>query len=202
MTESDRIGTRRLRTDPNALPPGATYVPDFVTPAEAASLAAEIDDAPWITDLKRRVQHYGYRYDYRVRTVSEGAYLGPLPDWLMGPGAQLKDAGWFQRLPDQVIVNEYEPGQGIGAHVDCVPCFSGTVASLSLLCSCAMRFQDRLSGKQLTHVLAPRSLLILEGPARFDWTHAIPARKSDVFHDQRVPRGRRLSLTFRNVVVA
>ncbi len=71
--------------DPNALPPGATYIPSFVTPGAEALLAAEIDAAPWITDLKRRVQHYGYRYDYRARIVTEDAYLGPLPDWLMGP---------------------------------------------------------------------------------------------------------------------
>lgn len=202
MTADDRLGTRRLLTDRNALPPGATYIPDVVTPATEALLAAEIDAAPWITDLKRRVQHHGYRYDYRARTVTQDAYLGPLPDWLMALGAQLKDAGWFERMPDQVIVNEYELGQGIAAHVDCVPCFSGTIASLSLLSSCTMRFQDRSSGEQLTHILKPRSLLALQGPARFDWTHAIPARKSDTTHGQRVPRGRRLSLTFRNVVVA
>ena len=202
MTASDHIGTRRLRTDPNALPPGATYIPHFVTPATEALLAAEIDAAPWITDLKRRVQHYGYRYDYRARTVTGHAYLGPLPDWLVGFGAQLRDAGWFQQLPDQAIVNEYAPGQGIAAHVDCVPCFSGTIASLSLLSSCAMRFQGRSSGEQLTNVLEPRSLLVLQGPARFDWTHAIPARKSDVIEGQRVPRGRRLSLTFRNIILA
>ena len=64
-----------------------------MTPATEALLAAEIDAAPWITDLKRRVQHYCYHYDYRARTVTEDAYLGPLPDWLMGLGAQLKDAG-------------------------------------------------------------------------------------------------------------
>ena len=70
----------------------------------------------------------------------------------MALGARLKDAGWFERMPDQVIVNEYEPGQGIAAHVDCVPSgFSGTIASLSLLSSCTMHFQDRSSGEQLTH---------------------------------------------------
>ena len=191
-----------MLTEPNALPLGATYIPHFVSSAVEVSLVREINAAPWINDLKRRVQHYGYRYDYRARTVTQDAYLGPIPDWLNVIGSRLKDAGWFERIPDQAIVNEYKPGQGIASHVDCVPCFSGTIASLSLLSSCAMRFEERSSGEQLTQMLEPRSLLVLQGSARFDWTHGIPARKSDVVEGQRVPRGLRLSLTFRNVIVA
>jgi hypothetical protein len=47
--------------------------------------------------------------------------------------------------------------------------------------------------------LAPRSLLLLQGTARYEWQHGIPARKSDVRNGQRVQRGRRVSLTFRAV---
>jgi alkylated DNA repair dioxygenase AlkB len=47
--------------------------------------------------------------------------------------------------------------------------------------------------------LPPRSLLVLAGEARTAWTHAIPARKSDVVEGARVARGRRVSVTFRTV---
>jgi alkylated DNA repair dioxygenase AlkB len=43
------------------------------------------------------------------------------------------------------------------------------------------------------------SLLVLAGPARYDWRHSIPARKSDRIGDQVISRGRRVSLTFRTV---
>ena len=43
---------------------GAVIVPDFVTPAEEERLLLRIDQAPWMTELSRRVQHYGYRYSY------------------------------------------------------------------------------------------------------------------------------------------
>ncbi|MEJ8574172.1 alpha-ketoglutarate-dependent dioxygenase AlkB [Microbaculum marinum] len=187
-------------TDFEPLPPGATYVRDFVFPDAEASLVARVDAQPWITDLRRRVQHYGYRYDYRARTANADAYLGELPDWLAALGARLVDAGFFDRAPDQAIVNEYKPGQGIAAHVDCVPCFSDTIVSLSLLSTCEMRFEDRRSREQVTRILEPRSALVLKGPARFEWTHAISARKSDVVDGRRVPRTRRLSVTFRNVI--
>jgi alkylated DNA repair dioxygenase AlkB len=63
-----------------------------------------------------------------------------------------------------------------------------------------MRFEDPRSREQVTRTLEPRSALVLKGPARFEWTHAIPARKSDVVDGRRVPRNRRLSVTFRNVI--
>lgn len=187
-------------TDVQPLPPGATYVRDFVSLDAAASIVARVDAQPWITDLKRRVQHYGYRYYYRARTVNADAYLGELPVWLAEIGRRLVHAGFFDRAPDQAIVNEYQSGQGIAAHVDCEPCFSDTIASLSLLSTCEMRFEDRRNREQGAQILEPRSVLVLKGPARFEWTHAIPARKSDVIDGRRVARTRRLSLTFREVI--
>ena len=45
---------------------GATLVPDIVTEAEEERILLRISQAPWMTDLSRRVQHYGHRYDYRA----------------------------------------------------------------------------------------------------------------------------------------
>jgi hypothetical protein len=39
------------------------YIKDFVSANEEAALLSAIDGEPWRQDLKRRVQHYGYRYD-------------------------------------------------------------------------------------------------------------------------------------------
>lgn len=172
--------------------PGLAYVPDFISAAEERALMKAIDDQPWLNDLKRRVQHYGYKYDYRARAVTPDSYLGPLPDWLEPVAKKLP----FK--PDQAIVNEYEPGQGISAHVDCVPCFEGTIASLSLGFGAVMQFTNRNEKQEL--YLEPRSLIILSGPARYDWTHAIPARKSDMVSGFKIERGRRVSLTFRTVL--
>ena len=44
---------------------GARLVPDIVTEAEEQRILLRIADATWLTDLSRRVQHYGYRYAYR-----------------------------------------------------------------------------------------------------------------------------------------
>ena len=181
------------------LPPGAFYQTDFVSPEEAAILTGQIDSAPWRSDLKRRVQHYGYRYDYKARVARKEDYLGPLPDWTSDVLFRLTASGPFSSQPDQIIVNEYEPGQGIAAHVDCVPCFGATIAMLSLCSGLEMVLTSARTGKVLTIYLEPDSLLVLSAEARYDWSHKIVARKYDIVEGQKVPRSRRLSITFRTM---
>lgn len=49
--------------------------------------------------------------------------------------------------------------------------------------------------------LPQRSLLIISGPARYQWSHGIAPRKHDTFPDRgMIPRSRRISFTFRHVL--
>lgn len=178
---------------------GLTYLPAYVDREGEAALVHKIDDQHWLTDLKRRVQHYGWRYDYTARRVEEAARLGPLPGWLAPLCDRLVADGLFQHPPDQAIVNEYLPGQGIAPHVDAPSSFGPVVASLSLGSACVMTFESLDGAERIPALLMPRSLLVLSGEARLRWRHGIPARKSDRTPDGAVARGRRLSLTFRTV---
>ena len=182
------------------LPNGAIYKTDFVDAVEESALAEWLDCLAWDSGLKRRVQHFGHRYDYKAHAVLPEAYLGPLPSQLVAIARRLLDKGYFASPPDQVIANEYWPGQGISAHVDCVPCFDTTIVSLSLLSPCEMVFANPSIRAKCRLLLEPRSAIILRDEARYQWTHAIPARKSDMIDGKRVARQRRISLTFRKVV--
>ena len=184
---------------PDEWPDGLTYLENYVPEDEADRLVQEIDASPWRTDLKRRVQHYGYRYDYKARQARREDYLGPLPELFQQLAERLTAEGHFRTVPDQVIVNEYQPGQGISAHIDCQPCFGDTIASLSLLSACVMRLASQCSSQQTELHLQPASLLVLKGDARHLWTHSIPSRKTDVFEGQKHTRSRRISLTFRTM---
>lgn len=189
------------KTEPEINISGLTYISDFISAQEQDFLLAQIDQQPWLTDLKRRVQHYGYKYDYKARAIGNDAYLGPLPDWLSSISKKLHGDSIFPSVPDQAIVNEYLPGQGISAHIDCVPCFADTIASLSLGSPCILEFSNPKTGEKKSIALEDRSLIILSGPARYEWQHAIPARKSDIIDGIKTERARRVSLTFRNVIL-
>jgi alkylated DNA repair dioxygenase AlkB len=160
-----------------------------------------VDAASWLSDLKRRVQHYGYRYDYKARKVDPSMYLGPLPPWAQTLAARLVADGHMGAAPDQLIVNEYEPGQGINAHVDCVPCFGPVVCSVTLGSQCVMELSAVEREAVQSLLLERGSLVVLAGESRYKWRHAIPGRKSDRIGEQAVPRGRRVSLTFRSVLL-
>ncbi|MEO0961570.1 MAG: alpha-ketoglutarate-dependent dioxygenase AlkB [Pseudomonadota bacterium] len=187
-------------SSPANLPAGGSLIPDFISTAREAELLDWIDRQLWRDDLRRRVQHYGWVYDYRARHVSADAYLGPLPRYVSAECERLSTLDLFGAQPSQIIVNEYAPGQGIAPHTDCVPCFGPVVASLSLGSPCEMVFGNRTSGAKVSCLLEPRSLLVLGGPARFEWTHTIPARKSDMVQGVRTRRKRRVSLTYRTVL--
>ena len=62
--------------------PGLTYLPDFLDPAEQKRTLETIGRSHWMSTLERRVQHYGWRYDYRSRVVTADMDMGALPDWL------------------------------------------------------------------------------------------------------------------------
>ena len=176
---------------------GAVIVPDFVTPAEEARVLLRIAEAPWLTELRRRVQHYGFRYDYRG--TSRPVPAAPFPRWTAAMADRLRPH-FGGALPVQCIVNEYRPGQGIGMHADHRD-FGPVVASLSLGADWPMRFRPRssrpyaagaLPGDEVA-VLPRRSVLVLSGAARHRFMHGID--RSDSARETAT----RVSATFRTL---
>lgn len=180
---------------------GLTYIRNFISVSEQNSLLEKIDSELWLTELKRRVQHYGYKYDYAKHQINNAMYIAPLPDWSLAVAKRLQQ-NYSPTLPDQVIVNEYEPGQGIANHTDCKTCFKDTIISLSLGSPCVMDFTNPKKNLKKSLLLEPRSLIILKGEARYEWAHGIAKRKSDNFQGQIFKRTRRISLTFRTVLLS
>jgi len=177
--------------------PGLTYCRQFLAPEEQCQVLAKVDAGPWRNDLKRLVQHYGYKYDYKARSVDLSMYVGPLPPFALDVAQRLLDQELVEEMPDQLIVNEYEPGQGITAHIDCEPCFKNTIVTVSLGWAYEMDFISVATGEVKPALLEQGSALVLQGEARYQWMHRIKARLSD----RGVRRERRVSLTFRNVIL-
>lgn len=100
---------------------------------------------------------------------------------------------------NQVLINEYIPGQGIPSHVDSVESFDDTIAWISLGSTCILDFSHIESQCVRPQILERRSLLVISGEARYSWRHGIVARDFDIIDGKRQPRMRRLSVTFRAV---
>ena len=190
-----------IRLESDATPiPGLTYIPDYINIDNQNKLLNLIDQQEWSTKLKRRIQQYGYKYDYKNGSLASSSDLGPLPDWVQNMANRLSDDGLTANVPDQVIINEYEPGQGITDHVDCVPCFGKTIITLSLGGLCVMDFTKLQTQEKVSILLLPGSVLVMKGAARYGWEHGIAARKKDTYKGEEFMRTRRVSMTFREVL--
>ncbi|MDE2904811.1 MAG: alpha-ketoglutarate-dependent dioxygenase AlkB [Acidobacteriota bacterium] len=178
---------------------GARLIEDFLDPATETAWLEAIDTSDWSREIGRRVQHYGFRYDYDRRTAGRAEPAAPLPPWAQAAAARLEDLFGGTR-PEQCIVNEYLPGQGIGMHAD-ADAFGPVVVSISLGADWPMRFRPRygqpynrngLAGDAVV-TLPARSALVLSGAARTRWMHGIDRR------DTAGERHRRVSATFRTL---
>ncbi|KAL3688151.1 hypothetical protein R1sor_014460 [Riccia sorocarpa] len=206
--------------------PGLVLYPDFVSEVEEQRLLASVDQLSWQVLAKRRVQHYGYEFLYKLRNVDLSQKLGDLPPFVEEVVSRLSKLSELTEsrepsLPlDQLTVNEYPRGVGLSPHIDTHSAFEGSILSLSLAGSCVMEFRrytnessdesgirtehDKESGKSQMErralFLPPRSLLVLSDEARYSWHHYIPHHKIDYVNGGVVERGlRRVSFTFRKV---
>ncbi|MCY4356737.1 MAG: alpha-ketoglutarate-dependent dioxygenase AlkB [Gammaproteobacteria bacterium] len=179
----------------------ADYRTNFITEEEEGNLIEAINQQNWDSSLQRRVQHYGYRYDYKMRKTTTDEKIGELPDWVSFLCDRLVAHNIFEVHPQQLIVNEYEPGQGIAPHAD-RGCFGPVVASISIGSNCMMDIycKPMLRTESFQIVLERCSLLVLSGQSRYHWLHGIHPGKTDLQNGRKIPRSRRLSLTFRTMV--
>jgi alkylated DNA repair dioxygenase AlkB len=160
-------------------PAGFRYRPDLVDPAEERRLAEHLaaqDFAPFEFHGflgKRRVVFFGWRYDFNGKGLQGAddipAFLLPLRE------SAAASFGLDSSVFGQVLLTEYSAGAAIGWHKD-RPVF-GDVIGISLLSPCTMRFRKKAGPGWQRHslVLEPRSAYLLQGAARSEWEHSIPA---------------------------
>jgi alkylated DNA repair dioxygenase AlkB len=190
---------RDLTTTESKTIKGLTLVSNYLTSEEASELLKFVNEQKWDSEsIDRRVQHYGYQYHYTSASSTPTPTI-PIPEAFKTLCARLVEDGYFPILPEQVIINEYEPGQGIAAHTDHQGHFGPVIASISLLSEYPMDMTPISAslGKPETVPLPVNSLLVLKDDARSKWKHAIAKRKTDEVDGKRKKREKRISVTFR-----
>ena len=66
-----------------------------------------------------------------------------------------------------------------------------------------MQFTNKFNVQKVIPVLLePCSLVVLKKDARYNWMHGIKAVKTDNFYGEKIIRRRRISLTFRKVIIS
>lgn len=163
-------------------PSGLRYQANVMSPRDEADAIGHFAGLPFQPFAfqgflgKRRVVSFGWRYDFNGGGLRETeaipAFLLPIRE---------KAAAFAGLAADElrhVLLTEYPPGAGIGWHKD-RPEF-GRVIGLSLLAPCAFRLRRKAGAgwERATFVAEPRSAYLLDGAARTQWQHSIPAVES------------------------
>lgn len=187
-------------------PHGLVVIENFVTEKEENMLLSLNDFSNESDAMKhRKVKHYGFEFRYDTNNVDKDKPLEQkLPNECDFLWERLKIANpdFNNFIPDQLTVNHYKSGQGIPPHVDTHSAFEDPIVSLSLGDAVVMEFKN-CKNQHKSVFLPQRSLLIMSGESRYNWTHGITPRKLDLIQTESGltvrKRHTRTSFTFRKV---
>ena len=203
----DRVAHRVPNT-----PPGTTayLLRDWCTSSEEEYLLGRVyhgsasSKKKWTEVSGRRLQNLG------GVVHPKGLIPTPIPDWLATASANVRaSAGDLLPAPiNHVLVNEYQPGDGILPHQDS-DAYYPAVAIVSLGCDAVMRFAPRRddveegkgfhepevnesgqsSCRSFGVFLPRRSLLVFDGALYERYLHGIDATREDVIDATVANRG-------------
>lgn len=171
------------------LPATGYYISDFITVEEEQRILSDIGRLPaskWTTLSHRRL----LSLPSTLSGASKDTLLAaPLPKYLELPTVgRFKELGIFEQSPhggpNHVLVNEYQPGEGIMPHTD-GPAYYPITATVSLGGHAVLDIYAKTSdGERDTRpswrvLQEPRSLLITTGDMYNDTLHGISELKSD-----------------------
>lgn len=203
----EKLPIEHIKPTHTELPPGLQVLNDFITKEEELNLIALCNfEEKESNHLKfRQVKHYGYEFKYDTNNVEKNNPLSEsIPnecDFLWDRLETLKQlVSHF--IPDQLTVNYYKPGQGIPSHVDTHSAFEDPLVSVSLCSPIVMEFKHD-DGRYSSVLLPQRSLAIISGESRYNWTHGITPRNLDIICVDNqlnvIRRNTRISFTFRKI---
>jgi alkylated DNA repair dioxygenase AlkB len=192
--------------------PGLYYFPNVIDPELADDITEFLNDQDWkgvsTSETGRKVQQYGYEYDYSTRKGSDYKKINPIPELLlllqqMGLKTigELMDEETLNLCTlNQCIVNKYEPKQGISAHID-KESFGPVIVCFTLGSGTTMTFTTIKNNEKIVFekYVEPNSVYLMTGESRYKWKHEIKSRVSDETKNGKIRRGTRISVTFRTV---
>lgn len=177
----------------NNLLDGFVYSENVLSEAEQQQLLQHLGVLDYRQDqfrgklLKRSAAHFGYTYLATGRRLLPAASLPPFLVAVIDKCLPYCPPG---SIFNQCLVTKYPPGAGIGWHVD-APQFGEYIVAVSLGEAAQLKFRQRGQEEGKSELgVAPRSVYLLSGPARWKYQHCItPVKRL------------RYSLTFRYVAL-
>ncbi|KAF5284204.1 hypothetical protein FQR65_LT00204 [Abscondita terminalis] len=173
---------------------GLTVYEDFLTDNDEASILSEIE--PYLQNLHYEFDHWddaihGYRETERLQWTPENSKILD----------RVRAVAFTSDVTPLKFVHILDLNkQGyIKPHIDSTRFCGDTITGLSLLTDCIMKLVHDTSKELYANILLKRrSLYVMKGAARFDYTHEILANDHSMFKGARIEKDRRISVICRN----
>jgi alkylated DNA repair dioxygenase AlkB len=162
-------------------PPGFSYKDDFISEEEERRLCSAVSKLELHTfifrgfEAKRKVESFGYDYNFNDRSISKGKAIPSEFNFLIDKTAAYLNIGAkdFQEL----LVIEYPVGSVMNWHRDAPP--FELIAGISLLSDCILKFRPYGKSRQgkssvISLPVKRRSLYVMKDEIRNDWEHSVP----------------------------
>ncbi|PAA50640.1 hypothetical protein BOX15_Mlig008241g2, partial [Macrostomum lignano] len=149
---------------------------DFINPDEEAVLAAEIDKRPWAPSQSgRRKQDYGPKVNFKRRRLNTASFKGLPPYWSALLPRLLALPGLADFQPVELCNLDYQPelGAHIDPHIDDTWLWGDRLVTLNLCSDTSLTLSNRPAPRASASPCQTQRVLVLSGPARYDWLHAV-----------------------------
>ena len=171
---------------------GLWYIQNYLSRNEIETIKNYINNETNLEPISnknksRRVAHFGYYYSYDRTGLKEAP---PIP-------LDLKKLASVERINklinldinsfDQVIINEYNPGQQIAYHTDHTKLFGPVISCITIGQSVPIYF--RLGSEEKELLIEEGSMYIMTEDARYKWQHSLKNNST----------GTRYSITYRTI---
>ncbi|XP_074642974.1 alpha-ketoglutarate-dependent dioxygenase alkB homolog 4-like [Tubulanus polymorphus] len=174
--------------------PGIELVEDFIDDIEESKICAEIDQVQWIDSQSgRRKQDYGPKVNFKKKKLQMKVFSG-FPPFSEALVERFKRVPLLKEnfIPIELCNLEYTPerGSAIDPHFDDFWLWGEKLVTLNILSDTYLSMTRDNSDIEVLVPLPRRSLLVVYGPARYEWKHGI--------HRHHI-EARRLAVTFREL---
>jgi alkylated DNA repair dioxygenase AlkB len=190
--------------------PGLYLIPDAFTKEEnnfyMDILEKENTYNPNICHQIHKATEYGWKF-LPVTKKSDKDFLGNFPDWLENLWQKIflhikANIPNFpeKSYPDNVLINQYEPGDGCYPHIDQLNFWDNWVVGVSFGSGCTFQFtKEKNNNNKISFYMPHCSIYIMIDEARYLWKHEMIFSPIDNYYGEIIPRTKRISLTFRTM---
>lgn len=156
---------------------GLWYIPNYLSQNEIKNIKQHINNTNFVpitqSENSRKVAHFGYKYAYNGSGLELTDSIPECFNNLINVERLKKTTclDIFSESFNQLIINEYKPGQKIAYHTDHIKQFGNIIVCITIGESVPIYFKNDQEIKKVN--IEEGSMYIMTGESRYNWKHSL-----------------------------